>query len=99
METWTDQLDYFEHVVGTPSFAAIYQSLRELLLKEWGRYEGYRFANTEPFHRPKDKPHLAKYFDVTTINLSKEKVLRTGTKHTKRQIRKGITLVKIVCKV
>ncbi len=44
-------------------------------------------------------PHLSKHFDVKTIKLPKEKVMRSGTKAMKRLVGKGLSLVKIVCKV
>jgi hypothetical protein len=38
---WIDQLNYFENVAETPTFAAIYQELRSLLKSNWATFLNY----------------------------------------------------------
>ena len=60
LERWTDQLDYFGNVAQPPSFGAIYQAMRSLLVEEWGGYVSYR--KMEKLSPTTGKPHLLKYF-------------------------------------
>lgn len=40
LEDWREQLDYFEGETATPSFAAVFTAMRELMAQEWSRYRG-----------------------------------------------------------
>jgi len=59
LESWIEQLDYFEQTAEPPTFNAVYQALRSLLVKEW---EGYQATGKmEKVGLTGGKPHLLKY--------------------------------------
>jgi len=61
LEEWIEQLNYFENVAKTPSFDAIYHSLRSKvkdILANYRRDGGHGFKG---FASPQSRPHLQKY--------------------------------------
>jgi len=59
LEHWVKQLDYFEKVAEPPSFRAVYQALRTLLVREWDGYGAT--GKMEKVGLMEGKPHLLKY--------------------------------------
>lgn len=57
LDDWRKQLDYFENDARTPPFEVVFESLRQLMVQEWGRYQG----SFEGKLRPSSKhPELAR---------------------------------------
>ena len=60
LEHWVKQLDWFEKAAEPPSFRAVYQALRSLLVREWDGYGST--GKMEKVGLLEGKPHLLKYY-------------------------------------
>ena len=60
LEHWTDQLDYFENVAETPTFAAIYREMRSQWQSSWAHFR--RDWGHGTFRGYAQHSHLQKYF-------------------------------------